>query len=134
MAKKNDDVVSGWVGWVAFASVMLYLVGFFHLIAGFVALFTDTVYLIGEQNIWALDYTQWGWVHIIGGLLAIWAASSLVGGKTFGRTVAILVAVLSAIANMLFVPIYPIWSLLMITVCILVIYAVVVHGGDLKES
>lgn len=132
MAKKTNEV-SGWVGWVAFAGVMLYLVGFFHLIAGFAALFTDTVYYIGESNIWMLDYTQWGWVHIIGGLLAIWAASSLVSGQLFGRTVAIVVAVLSAVANTLFIPIYPLWSLLMIAVAVLVIYAVVVHGGDLKE-
>lgn len=132
MAKNNNEV-TGWVGWVAFAGIMLYLLGFFHLIAGFAALFTDTVYLIGEQNIWVLDYTQWGWIHIIGGALAIWAASSLAKGNGFGRTVAVVVALISAVANMLFIPIYPIWSLLMVTVCVLVIWAVVVHGGELKD-
>ena len=134
MAKKNnDDMMSGWVGWVAFASVMLYLIGFMHLIAGFAALFTDTVYLIGENNIWALDYTQWGWIHAIGGMLAILAAGSLMAGKGYGRTVAVLVAFLSVLANMLFIPVYPIWSIIMVTVGVLVIYGVVAHGGDLKD-
>lgn len=132
MAKNNYDV-TGWVGWVGFGSFMLMLAGFFHLVAGFAALFTDTVYLIGEQNIWALDYTTWGWIHVIGGLLAIWAASSLAAGKAFGRTVAVLVALSSALANMMFVPIYPIWSLLIITVDVLVIYAVIVHGSEVKN-
>ncbi len=134
MAKKNSGEMSGWVGWVGFASIMLLLVGFFHVIAGFAALFTDTVYLIGEENIWALDYTQWGWIHVIGGLLAIWAASSLMQGHAFGRTVAVIVALVSAVANMLFIPIYPIWSLLIITVDILVLWAVIVHGGELKDE
>jgi hypothetical protein len=134
MAKKNnDDMMSGWVGWIAYASVMLYLIGFMHLIAGFAALFTDTVYLIGESNIWALDYTQWGWIHVIGGALAILAAGSLMAGKGYGRTVAVLVAFLSILANMLFIPIYPIWSLIMITVGVLVIYGVVAHGSELKD-
>lgn len=131
---KNNDVASGWVGWVAFAAVMLYLAGLFHVVAGVMALFKDTVYLVGEANLWALDYTQWGLIHLFWGLLAIWAGSSLMSGNAFGRTFAVAVAMLSAIVNMLFIPVYPIWSILIITVCILVIYAVIVHGGELKDA
>jgi hypothetical protein len=131
MAKNNE--VTGWVGWIAFASVMMYLAGFFHLVAGFAALFTDTVYLIGEESIWALDYTQWGWIHILGGALLLWAAGSLMSGKVYGRTVAVIIAVLSAVVNMLFIPIYPVWSLLIIAVNVFVIFAVVVHGKELKD-
>lgn len=133
MASKNNSEVSGWTGWIAFAGVMMYLAGFFHLIAGFVALFKDTVYVVGESNLWALDYTQWGWAHILWGALAIWAASSLMSGKAFGRTVAVMVAMLSAVLNMLFVPVYPLWSLMIIAVDIFVIYAVIVHGSELKD-
>lgn len=132
MAKNNNEV-TGWAGWVAFAGVMLYLGGLFHMIAGFVALFKDTVYLIGESNIWALDYTQWGLIHIVGGALAVWAAVSLMSGKTYGRTVAVVVAALSAAINMLFIPIYPLWSIMIIVIDFLVIYAVIVHGGELKD-
>jgi hypothetical protein len=134
MASKNNDMMSGWVGWVAFAGVMMYLAGIFHMVAGFIALFKDTVYVVGPNNLWALDYTQWGWLHIVWGLLAVWAAGSLVSGKAFGRIAAVLVALSSAVVNMLFIPVYPIWSIMIIVICVLVIYAVVVHGGDLKES
>lgn len=132
MAKNNE--LNGWVGWIGFASVMLYLAGFFHLIAGFVSLFNDKVYLVGENNLWVLDYTTWGWTHIIGGILLMTAASSLVAGKGFGRTVAVLAALVSALVNMLFIPVYPIWSLLIITINIFIIYAVLVHGSELKDS
>lgn len=133
MARKNSNEMSGWTGWAGFACIMLLLAGFFHVIAGFVALFTDRVYLIGEESLWALDYVQWGWIHVVAGLLAIWAASSLMQSHSFGRTAAVLVAVTSAVVSMTFVPIYPIWSLVIIAVDVLIIYAVSVHGDSLKD-
>lgn len=132
MAKKQQEV-TGWTGWLGFASAILYLLGFFHIIAGFAALINDKVLIVGEQYYWILDKTQWGWVHIVGGLLAIWAASSLLKGGVYGRTIAVVVAIASAAANMAFIPIYPIWSIMMVVVAVLVIWAATVHGGELKD-
>lgn len=130
---KSNSEVSGWVGWIGFASVMLYLAGLFHVIAGIAALLNDKVYVLTPQAQWSFDITQWGWIHIIGGILAIFAAASLMQGKGYSRTIAIIVALLSAAANMSFIPVYPIWSLLIIAVDVLVIYSVVVHGSELKD-
>ena len=130
---KQDTTMSGWTGWVGFASIMLALIGIFHVIAGFVALFKDDLYLIAPNSVWLFDYSQWGWVHILGGLLAFLAAGSLAQGNMYGRIIAVLVAMGSVVANMLFVPIYPIWSLMMVTIGILVIWAVIVHGKELKD-
>lgn len=135
MAKNDSSYeVSGWVGWIGFASVMLYLAGLFHIIAGIAALVNDKFYVLTPQALWSFDITQWGWIHIIGGILAIVAAASLMQGHGFGRTIAIVVALLSAVANMAFIPVYPFWSLLIIAVDVLVIYAVIVHGSELKEQ
>lgn len=134
MAKNNSSYeVSGWVGWIGFASVMLYLAGLFHIIAGIAALVNDKFYVVTPQAVWAFDITQWGWIHILGGILAIVAAVSLMQGKGFGRTIAVVVALASAVVNMAFLPAYPIWSLLILAVDVLVIYAVVVHGSELKD-
>ncbi len=134
MAKNNKEV-TGWVGWVGFASFMLLLGGTFALIAGFVALFKDeVVYHAATNSVWVLDYTQWGWAHMILGLLAILAAGSLMAGHMYGRIVAVLVAFLSAVANMAFVPVYPFWSIMIIVIDLLVIWAVTVHGGELREE
>ena len=134
MAKKTNNEMTGWVGWIGFASLMLYLVGIFHIIAGFAALFNDKVYAVGPNAFWILDLTQWGWIHTLGGVLAILAASSLLKGGVYGRTVADLVALFSAIVNMAFVPVYPIWSIIMVTISVLVVWAVVVHGSEVKEA
>ncbi len=130
---KQDTSMSGWTGWVGFAAIMLSLVGIFHVIAGFVALFQQDLYLIAPNSVWMFDYSAWGWIHIFAGLLALLASASLAQGNMYGRIMAVLVAMGSVVANMLFVPVYPIWSLMMVTVGILVIWAVIVHGKELKD-
>jgi hypothetical protein len=112
---------------------MLAIIGIFHIVTGFVALFQPAVYTVTANNVWVFNYTEWGWIHIIGGLLAFTAAGSLAQGNMYGRVIAVTIAVLSIVANMAFVPIYPIWSLMMITFGILVIWAVTVHGRELRE-
>lgn len=130
MAKQSNN--DGWMGWIGFAAIMLALVGIFHMITGFVALFQQDVYTVTANNVWVFDYSQWGWIHIIGGLLAFVAAGSLAQGHMYGRIVAVLVAMASVVANMAFIPVYPIWSLLMVFIGVMVIWAVVVHGKELK--
>ncbi|MES2630769.1 MAG: hypothetical protein V4611_02340 [Patescibacteria group bacterium] len=129
---KQDTYVSGWAGWIGFAAIMLTIVGIFHLIAGIVALFNSDVYAVTSSTVWVLDLTQWGWIHVIAGLIAFTAAASLVKGNVYGRIIAVAFAVASIVANMAFVPIYPIWSLMMVTIGVLVIWAVVVHGKEVR--
>ena len=131
MAKNNN--ATGWTGWVAFAATMLILVGFFHVVTGLVGLFNNEVFIVGPENVWLVNYTTWGWAHILWGFLSVWAGSSLAKGNMFGRIVAVLVAVTSAMVSLAFVPVYPIWSILIITIDVLVLYAVTVHGKEMKE-
>lgn len=133
MASKNNNSVSGWTGWVAFAATLMLLAGFFHIITGLVGLFNDDVYVFGAQNVWLVSYTTWGWAHILWGLLAIWAGASLTKGNFFGRLAAIVVAVSSAMVSLAFIPVYPIWSVLILAMDVCVLYAVIVHGGEMKE-
>lgn len=133
MAKSNKEV-TGWIGWIAFASAMLFLGGIFNIFAGFVALLNSTVfYRAATDTVYMMSYTQWGWTHIIVGILALIASGSLASGKMFGRMVAVLIAVVSIVANMAFVPIYPIWSLLVIFLDVMVIFAVTVHGKEVRN-
>jgi galactitol-specific phosphotransferase system IIC component len=67
------------------------------------------------------------------GLIVAFAGWGLFSGRTWARTVAIILAVLSAIANFAFIPYYPFWSLLIITLDIFVIWAVAAHGGAMRD-
>ena len=75
-----------------------------------------------------MDYTGWGWAHLIIGLIVVFAGLGLFTGQTWARIVAVMLAMFSAVANLAFLSAYPIWSTIMIVVDILVIYAVLVHG------
>jgi hypothetical protein len=124
---------TGWVGWVVFAGFMLVLVGSFHVVQGLVAVFRDEVFLVGPKGlVLNVDYTAWGWTHIVGGALAILVGACLLAGQMWARVVAVIVAMLSAIANIIFLPAYPIWSTIMIAIDVLVIWAITVHGSEIK--
>jgi hypothetical protein len=118
-----------WFGWIAFAGAMLILLGTFHAIAGLVALFDEDYYLVGKGGLVVeVDYTGWGWIHLIIGVILILAGMGLFTGQTWARIVAVTVAMISAVVNLAFLAAYPLWSAIMIAVDILVIYAVLVYG------
>jgi hypothetical protein len=125
---------TGWaVGFILFAAIMMIMVGIFQAIQGLVGIFENEFYVPTRNYIFQLDATSWGWTHLILGLLVAFAGWGLFSGRTWARTVAIILAVLSAISNFLFIPYYPFWSLLIITLDIFVIWAVAAHGGELRE-
>jgi hypothetical protein len=129
---KND--VTGWVGWVYFAGILMIIMGIFQAIAGLTALLNGNFYVVTEEKLVALNYTQWGWIHLILGGVVMAAGSAVMNGRTWGRVVGVALASLSALANFVFITAYPIWSILIIVVDILIIYALVVHGSEARES
>ena len=128
------DTSDGWYGWIAFGGVMMVILGSFHAVAGLIGVFKEEYYLVGKNDlVVTVDYTTWGWVHIIGGLIIAGAGVALFTGKTWARTIGVLLALASSIVNISFLAAYPIWSTIMITVDILVIWALTVHGSEMKE-
>jgi hypothetical protein len=121
------------VGFILFAAIMMLMVGVFQALQGLVAIFENEFYVQTRNYLFQFDATTWGWIHLVLGLLVAFAGWGLLSGRTWARTVAITLAVLSAIANVLFIPYYPFWSLLIITLDIFVIWAVAAHGGKLRE-
>jgi hypothetical protein len=114
--------VSGWAGWVVFAGIMMIMLGAFQVIEGLVALFDQGYYLVAPSGlVLSVDYNTWGWAHLIIGVLAV-------------ATGIVILAVLSAILNLVFIAAYPVWSTIVIAIDVIVIYAIVVHGRELKGS
>ena len=129
-AVRTTSTGSGWHGLVAFAGIMMILLGAFHAMAGLVALLKDDYFLVDSSGlVLTADFTAWGWIHLIVGIIVVFAGGSLFAGSTWARAVAIVVAMFSAIVNLAFLSAYPVWSAIMILVDILVIYAVTAHGG-----
>jgi hypothetical protein len=125
---------SGWaVGLILFAAILMIMTGVFQALEGLIAIFQNEFYVATRNYLFQFDATTWGWIHLVVGVVVAFAGWGLLSGRTWARAVAITLAVLSAIANFLFIPYYPFWSLLIITLDVFVIWAVAVHGGDMRE-
>ena len=102
---------SGWaVGGIAFAVVMMIMIGVFQVIAGLVAIFNDDFYVVTQNYTFDLDATAYGWIHLLIGILLLLAGYGLYSGATWAAALAIVMAVLAAIENFFFIPYYPFWS------------------------
>src|SRR4029453_16540356 len=122
---------SGWAGGlILFAGLMMIMVGIWQALQGLIAIFENEFYVATRNYLFQFDATTWGWIHLLVGLLVAFAGWGLLSGQTWARVVAITLAVLSAIANFLFIPYYPFWAMLIIAVNIFVIWAVVAHGRE----
>lgn len=124
-----EEEKTAWTGWVFFAATVMVIQGIFHTISGLVALFQNEVFLAGPNNVWIFDLTTWGWAYLLTGVLLLFAGASLFRGGSFGRIIAVLAAIWSMIVNFAFIPIYPLWSILIIALDLVVIYAVIAHGS-----
>ncbi|TDE33776.1 hypothetical protein [Actinomadura sp. 6K520] len=110
-------------GWLTFAGTIALVVGTFNIIAGLVALLDDEYYLVGQNQILVFDYTTWGWFWLALGIFQIAVGAGIVAGKMWARVVGVVGAVLAAIGHLAFLQAFPIWSVLTIALCVLLIYA-----------
>jgi len=131
--KRYDDEHTAWAGWVVFAGVLLMIMGAFQMTQGLVALFDEGFYAVGSNGlVLDVDYNTWGWIHIGIGLVGILVGIGFLAGNLAARIAGVGIAFLSVLANVAFTAAYPLWSAMVIVVDIIVIYAIIVHGRELK--
>ena len=124
---------SAWaIGGVTFASTIMILVGIFQAFAGLGAIINDKFYVVTQNYAFDLDVTTYGWIHLIIGIAVAAAGFALWQRKVWAATVAVFLAMISAISNFFFIPYYPFWSILMIALAVWVIWALTRPGtvGD----
>lgn len=125
---------TGWTGWVAFAGILMIISGVLGAIQGLFAVFNDDLVIFGREGALLLDITGWGWVHMLLGLLLLLSGILVLRGNMFGRIVAVILATLSIIVNFIWLPVYPVWAIVVITMDIFILYAVMVHGREMKSA
>ena len=130
-----EGTSTAWTGWVVFGGVMMIMLGLFQVVQGLVALVKDEYYLVTQNGlVVSVDYTTWGWTHLVLGIITGLTGVGLLAGNTAARVIGVAVAVISALVNLAFMPAYPIWSIIVITLDVIVIFAIVVHGRELKSQ
>ena len=125
--------VTGWVVWMFFAGGMLVLLGVIQVLTGVVSLVRDQVYAVRPDRLLVdVSYDVWGWTHVVLGVLLVALGFAVLAAKTWARFTAVGLAALSAIVNFVFLPAYPVWAAIVIALDLIVVYALLVHGGELR--
>jgi hypothetical protein len=113
-------------GWAGFAGMMILVVGTFNVIWGLVALVQDTYFASDQLLMWSLN--SWGAIHIAIGCLQLLTALLIFGGSGAGPVLGLVLAFFSAVGALVSIGAYPIWSIVIIAIDGLVIYALTVYG------
>lgn len=108
---------------VTFSGVMMILIGLFHVVMALTAIVRNTFYLVLPNYVFSFNVSAWGWTHLGLGILIGLTGISLLAGQRWARIVALVLVGLSALGNFLFIPYQPVWSLLILAVDVLVIWA-----------
>jgi vacuolar-type H+-ATPase subunit I/STV1 len=128
------EPVTGWVGWIIFAAVFMVTIGAINVFQGLAALFRDDAYWeTFRGDIVTFNITTWGWISLIFGVLLIIVGLLLMQGSTFARVLAIALVSLNLLSQFGWASFYPFWGMIVIAIDIVIIYALVVHGGELKR-
>jgi hypothetical protein len=124
----EEPHTSRWAtGLVLFAGVVMMVAGVWHALAGLGAVLNDKVYVSTPGYIYSFDLTGWGWIHILLGIVVAAAGFVVLLGMMWARVVGIVVASASLVANFMFIPHYPVWSLLIIALDVAVIWALATY-------
>ncbi|MGW0043427.1 DUF7144 family membrane protein [Rhodococcus sp. NPDC003348] len=123
-----SETMSTKQGWAAGtslgAAIIMVTVGIVQFFQGIAAVAENEVFVVGIDYVYKFDLTTWGWIHIVLGVIVAGVGFALFTGAGWARVSAIVVAAISIIANFLWIPYYPWWSILIIALDIVVIWAV----------
>jgi hypothetical protein len=121
-----------WSGWISFAGLMIIIIGGLDFFEGLIAVIRGEYYAVTPNQIVVVDLTAWGWILMIWGVVLLLAGFGLLSGATWARWFAIVVGSLNVIAQLGFVGSaqYPLWALTVLTLTIVVLYALIVRWDD----
>jgi hypothetical protein len=124
----TEPRVSPWAaGPILLASSILVISGILQVFIGTTALVHDRIFDGEPRYLYSFDLTVWGWAELLTGILSIAAGYAALRGLTWARVMGIGLASLSMTVQFMFIPHYPLWSVLVIALDVVVIYALATY-------
>ena len=121
------DVDSG-SGWITFAGVVIMIVAVLNIVDGIAAISKSSFFVADARYVFS-DLNTWGWIVLGLGVLQVVVCLGLWAGNQLARWAGIVIVSLNALAQLLFIPAYPFWSLSIFALDVLVLYGLAAHGG-----
>lgn len=113
---------------VLFAATLLIIVGLVQTLQGVAAMINPEHFSEASDYAFRMSVTTWGWVHLVFGIVLVFAGANLFRGRKWAGMFAIVMAGLSAIANFLFIPHYPFWGIIIVLLAIWVVWSIIASG------
>lgn len=123
-----------WSGWIMFAAVMMGLMGAYNALQGLAAIFSDDYYLVADRELLVFDFTTWGVIMLAWGALLVLGAIALYSGKAWARWFALAAVGLNAVAQSGFFAAFPLWSIVVIALSVLVIFALTARWDEAQAD
>ena len=115
-------------GMVVFAAVLLGMLGLFNIIDGIAAIARSSVFIGNARYVFG-DLRTWGWVALILGVLQALVSIGVLAGNQAARWTGVALIGLNSIGQMMFIPAYPFWSLMIIAVDIVALWGLCAYGS-----
>ena len=126
---------SKWTGWIGFAGLLMIIIGCLDFFEGLIAVIRSEYYVLTPQQIIVFDTTTWGWIMMLWGILVGFAGYGLLARAGWARWFTIVVISVNIIAQLGFLgaAAYPLWALTVLTLSIVVLYALIAKWGEFRE-
>ena len=129
--ERYDDSERGY-GWVAFAGVLLLVVGTINFIEGIAAIGNAHFFVHNTHYVFA-SLNTWGWVVLCIGVVQLLVGLGVFAKNQLARWTGVFILSLNAIVQLLMMPAYPFWSLSIFAVDILAIYGLIAYGQHIAD-
>ena len=113
-------------GLLSFGGFLIWIVGFFNIVDGLTSLSKRNFYLVPSSKLLIFNFTAWGWIWIIVGILQIFVGASILARRTWARTAGIALMLLAIAGQFTFMNAFPLWSMVIIAVSLVAIYLLMV--------
>ena len=123
-----------WAGWAAMAGILMTIVGGFKIFGGIIGLFNDEWLVRGFEGYYFIDLTGLAWWYILIGTLLLFAGLAVLKGQAWGRWIGVIAAGLAIISELMWLPVYPLWSILLVTMYVFMLIGLIaVKSSDMRE-
>ena len=121
-----------WSGWVGFAALMMIVIGSIDFFEGLIAVIRKGYYVATPSQIIVFDTTTWGWITMLLGVLLVLVGLGLASGSGVARWTAIVLLVFNLLAQLSWLghTAYPVWTLTVVALEIIVLFALTARWGD----
>jgi hypothetical protein len=126
-ARPAQDDVGG--GWLTFAGILLLIDGVINFIGGIGAI-DDSKFFVANTQYVIGDLNTWGWVILVLGAVQVLTGLGLFARNSFARAVGVAFAGMAAVVQLLMLPAFPLWSLALFTMNLLIIYGLVSYRRE----